>query len=58
MPRHTGQTFVFGAAPNLVLQPQKILLAVQSWAWTSRPMQGKKLKSEVRSLKYEGLSEA
>ena len=27
-----------GAAPNAVEQPQKILLRVRSWAWTSSPM--------------------
>ena len=31
-PKQTGQTFVFGGAPNRVLQPQKILLAVSSCA--------------------------
>ena len=36
-PRHTGQTWVFGAPPNSVEQPQKILLRVRSWAWTSSP---------------------
>src|SRR5579862_2126350 len=37
-PRQTGQTLVFGGAPKLVGQPQKILVAVASWTWTSRPM--------------------
>ena len=32
MPRQTGQTCVFGAAPNAVLQPQKIFDVVSSWA--------------------------
>jgi hypothetical protein len=31
---------VFGGDPNVVLQPQKILLAVSSWQWISRPMTG------------------
>jgi hypothetical protein len=29
---HTGQTFVLGAAPKAVLQPQKIFEAVSSCA--------------------------
>jgi hypothetical protein len=29
-PRHTGQTWVLGAAPNAALQPQKIFEAVSS----------------------------
>ena len=37
-PRQTGQTCVFGGAPNRVLQPQKIFVSVSSWAWISRPM--------------------
>src|SRR5882724_12057124 len=39
-PRHTGQTWVFGAAPNCVEHEQKILVVVRSWTWTSRPMTG------------------
>jgi hypothetical protein len=39
-PRHTGHTLVFGGSPNLVLQPQKIFVAVSSCAWISRPMTG------------------
>src|ERR1051326_632675 len=39
-PRQTGHTFVLGGAPKLVGQPQKILVAVASWTWTSRPMTG------------------
>jgi hypothetical protein len=31
MPRHTGQTFVLGAAPKRVEQEQKIFDAVKSW---------------------------
>src|SRR5439155_9581348 len=34
----TGQHCVFGAAPNAVLQPQNILLAVNSSACTSMPI--------------------
>src|SRR5438067_1371869 len=37
-PRQTGQTLVFGAAPNLVEQPQNALVCVSSWTWTSRPI--------------------
>ena len=40
MPRHTGQTFVFGGAPNRVEHEQKIFVAVSSWTCTSRPMTG------------------
>ena len=29
---------MFGAAPNAVDEPEKILLRVASWAWISRPM--------------------
>src|SRR2546426_3300265 len=36
-PRHTGQTGVFGRAPNVVLQAQKIFETVLSCAWTSSP---------------------
>src|SRR5436309_15634219 len=39
-PRQTGQTLVFGGAPNWVEQEQKILLAVSSWTWTSNPITG------------------
>src|SRR5690349_24462464 len=38
MPWHTGQVWVFGGAPNVVGQPQNILLRVVSCAWTSRPI--------------------
>ena len=31
-PRHTGQTWALGGAPNAVLHPQKILVAVWSCA--------------------------
>src|SRR4029077_5075415 len=40
IPRHTGQTFVFGGFPKRAEQEQKILLAVRSWTCTSRPMTG------------------
>ena len=39
-PRQTGQTWLFGGEPNAVLQPQKILVSVRSWAWISSPMTG------------------
>jgi hypothetical protein len=39
-PRQTGQTFVFGSAPNSTGQPQNIFVFVPSWTWTSRPMTG------------------
>ena len=39
-PRQTGQVLVFGGAPNLVEQPQKILERVRSWTCTSSPITG------------------
>jgi hypothetical protein len=39
-PRHTGQTCVFGSAPNVVSHPQNIFEAVPSSTWVSRPMTG------------------
>ena len=39
-PRQTGQTLVFGSEPKLFAQPQKTLVAVRSWTWTSSPMTG------------------
>ena len=30
-PRHTGHTLLFGSAPKLVGQPQKIFVRVASW---------------------------
>src|SRR5215831_17107911 len=41
-PRQTGQRAVFGSAPNRVEHPQKILVAVSSCAWISRPITGSK----------------
>ena len=35
-----GHSAVFGSAPKRVEQPQKILVAVSSCAWISRPMTG------------------
>src|SRR5579872_6395823 len=38
-PRQTGQVCTFGCVGlNSVEQPQKILLFVSNWTWTSRPM--------------------
>src|ERR1017187_4417144 len=39
-PRQTGHTLALGGAPKLVGQPQKILVAVASWTWTSSPITG------------------
>ena len=39
-PRHVGQTWLLGSAPNAVEQPQNILVFVPSSTWTSRPMTG------------------
>jgi hypothetical protein len=41
-PRQTGHTWVFGAAPKTVEQPQNILVTVLSSTWTSRPSTGSK----------------
>ena len=38
MPRHTGQVWVLGSAPNFAEQGQKSLDLVRSWAWTSSPI--------------------
>ena len=38
IPRQTGQTCELGSPPKAVEQPQKILLRVRSWAWTSIPI--------------------
>ena len=37
-PRHTGQTFVLGGAPNRFGQEQNIFVAVASSTWHSRPI--------------------
>ena len=48
MPRHTGQVWVFGGAPNAGTHPQKILVRVWSWACTSRPITAsKRTETEV-----------
>ena len=39
-PRHTGHTWVLGSAPNLLAQPQNILVAVDSSTCTSSPSTG------------------
>src|SRR5580698_9221220 len=39
-PRQTGQTLVLGGDPKRLTQPQKALVSVRSWTWTSRPMTG------------------
>ena len=41
-PRHTGQTWVFGSAPNSVGQPQNIFVFVFSSTCTSSPSTGSK----------------
>src|SRR5579864_8508785 len=40
MPRHTGQTLEFGAAPKRVEHEQKIFVSVSNWTWTSSPITG------------------
>ena len=57
-PRQTGQTLLLGCAPKLVGQPQKILVAVASWTWTSSPMTGSYLaiaSGEARSASAWGM---
>src|SRR5271155_1354289 len=39
-PRQVGQMLVFGSAPKRLAQPQKALVSVRSWTWTSSPMTG------------------
>ena len=39
-PRQTGQTWLFGSAPKMVVQPQNILVLVPSSTWVSRPITG------------------
>src|SRR5271154_1667107 len=39
-PRHIGQTFVLGAAPNFAEQPQKALVRVSNCTWTPSPITG------------------
>jgi hypothetical protein len=41
-PRHVGQTWVFGSAPNPVAQPQNIFVTVDSSTCTSSPRTGSK----------------
>ncbi len=41
-PRHTGHTWVLGAAPNSVGQPQNIFVTVPSSTCTSSPSTGSK----------------
>src|SRR4051812_49281089 len=44
-PRHTGQTWVLGSAPNSVAHPQNIFEAVFSSTCTSSPNAGSKRSS-------------
>src|SRR2546423_10048522 len=37
-PRHTGQVWVLGAAPNSLRHPQNIFVAVESSTWHSSPI--------------------
>ena len=39
-PKQTGQVWVFGSAPKIVLQPQNIFEAVPNSTWTSKPSTG------------------
>ena len=39
-PRHVGQTWELGSAPNSLAHPQNILVAVDSSTCTSMPMTG------------------
>src|SRR5690242_14290327 len=53
IPRQTGQVWELGEAPNLVEQPQKILVLVRSWTWTSRPMTAWYF---IYLLRYQGMN--
>ncbi len=44
-PRHTGHTWVFGSAPNVVGHGQNILVAVCSSTCTSMPITGSNFAS-------------
>jgi hypothetical protein len=50
-PRQTGQVWELGWLPKEVAQPQKILVSVVSWAWTSSPMTTSYLESMVQSFR-------
>jgi hypothetical protein len=39
-PRQTGQVWLLGSAPKVVVQPQNILVLVPSSTWVSRPITG------------------
>src|ERR1700730_10414644 len=52
-PRHTGQTLVLGGAPKRVEHEQKILDAVSSCTWTSRPMTGSYV--ELAAMEVSGV---
>src|SRR5579871_3701701 len=49
IPRQTWQVWWLGGAPNAVEHPQKILVAVRSWACTSRPITGWKSETGIGS---------
>ena len=38
IPMHTGHVWVFGGAPNFVLQRQNNFVRVSNCTWTSKPM--------------------
>ena len=56
-PRQTGQTLVLGSDPNLLVQPQKALVAVSSCTWTSRPMTGSYFASTSGETTDGGITE-
>src|SRR6266849_1859137 len=53
MPRHTGQTLVFGGEPNRVEHEKKIFAAVSSWTCTSKPMTGSYLAAAATEASKE-----
>ncbi len=46
-PRQTGQTAVFGGAPNTTGHAQNALLFVRSWQCTSSPIAGSKSETGI-----------
>src|SRR4051812_2398354 len=55
-PRHTGQTCVFGGAPNAVSHPQKIFVRVDNCAWISSPMTASYCTRPMLARGVRGLS--
>ncbi len=54
-PRHTGQTWVLGSAPNPVGQPQNILVRVPSSTCVSSPITGSYMILRLLRVSGRGL---